>query len=424
MTTEELKAKLSEAREPEWFKTISLKLNFKTIKVNVNLEEFSSIYLYFQAQLIGWEKLKPNNPQELNKSYNFFNTAFHLLDNIASNADHLDKNELQNHWNEVGNAIAGHNQQQVFTYDCPETEFIIRVNKTQPKYVNSAFNFLIAAKNNQSIEPHQTNNLIGYLLAYEFIQKDHTEITKRRNAEKASLTRLRNEFKDYLSKSENQLNDFLNESKKKSEDYSKAIDEIKVSKETNYNEWIETAKKDHNDFVNETNDHRNDLEKTYRELLRLKEPANYWQQRAKKLRRQGWISMAGLILLVIIGAGSLFTLLILLPGDILERIFETTGKAIKWSIVFISFVSFIAYGIGLLAKVSFSAFHLSRDAEEREQLTYLYLSLKQDGNIEEKDRQLILQSLFSRTDSGLIKSDASPTMPGASNLLKNFVSDK
>ena len=82
-----------------------------------------------------------------------------------------------------------------------------------------------------------------------------------------------------------------------------------------------------------------------------------------------------------------------------------------WSIVYLMFISFLAYGIRITHRVSFSAFHLARDAEEREQLTHVYLSLIKDNAISETERSLIMQSLFSRADTGLLKDDSSPTMP-------------
>ena len=59
----------------------------------------------------------------------------------------------------------------------------------------------------------------------------------------------------------------------------------------------------------------------------------------------------------------------------------------------------------------FSSFHLARDCEERHTLTYFYLSLLKDSNVDENERQLIMQSLFSRAETGLLKDDSSPTMP-------------
>jgi hypothetical protein len=64
-----------------------------------------------------------------------------------------------------------------------------------------------------------------------------------------------------------------------------------------------------------------------------------------------------------------------------------------------------------ITKVMFSSFHLARDSEERNTLTYFYLSLVNDSKIDEKDRHLVVQSLFSRADTGLLKEDSSPTMP-------------
>ena len=60
----------------------------------------------------------------------------------------------------------------------------------------------------------------------------------------------------------------------------------------------------------------------------------------------------------------------------------------------------------------FSSFHLARDAEERERLTLFYLSLIKDATISQEDRNLVLQSLFSRSDTGMLKDEGSPTMPG------------
>jgi hypothetical protein len=69
------------------------------------------------------------------------------------------------------------------------------------------------------------------------------------------------------------------------------------------------------------------------------------------------------------------------------------------------------FAIRAVNKVMFSSFHLARDCEERYTLTYFYLSLLKDSKVDEKDRQLIMQSLFSRAETGLLREDSSPTMP-------------
>ena len=58
-----------------------------------------------------------------------------------------------------------------------------------------------------------------------------------------------------------------------------------------------------------------------------------------------------------------------------------------------------------------STYHLGRDAEERYSLTYFYLALSKDVTVEKEERLLVMQSLFSRSDSGLLNTDSGPTLP-------------
>ena len=71
-------------------------------------------------------------------------------------------------------------------------------------------------------------------------------------------------------------------------------------------------------------------------------------------------------------------------------------------------------------KSSFSSFHLSRDYRERFQLTNVFLALLHDGDVKCDDqvKQIVMQSLFSRSDTGLLKGEHSFAMPGVSELLK------
>ena len=68
--------------------------------------------------------------------------------------------------------------------------------------------------------------------------------------------------------------------------------------------------------------------------------------------------------------------------------------------------------------MAFSSFHLMRDSEEREQLTYLYLSLSEETSVEEGSRNIILQALFSRTETGLLAQEHGPSMPGVGDAIK------
>ncbi len=72
--------------------------------------------------------------------------------------------------------------------------------------------------------------------------------------------------------------------------------------------------------------------------------------------------------------------------------------------------------IRVFSKLSFSSYHLSRDSEERRQLTMVYLALLKKDAITDKEKQIVLQSIFSRTDTGLLGDDSSPTMPNIGGI--------
>ena len=95
---------------------------------------------------------------------------------------------------------------------------------------------------------------------------------------------------------------------------------------------------------------------------------------------------------------------------------------IRWSVLSALIYSSFFYILRLLVKMALSSYHLASDAQERHQLTYQYLSLLQANAIEEKDREIILQSLFSRAETGLLKGDSIPTMPDGllGQIVKNI----
>jgi len=122
-----------------------------------------------------------------------------------------------------------------------------------------------------------------------------------------------------------------------------------------------------------------------------------------------------LLLLAVVSIGRfLHSVLYNLPDAFSLAIFA--GKNANWEpirgmIILATIISFAAYLVRICGKLTFSSFHLQRDSEEREQLTMVFLALIEEGAIEQKERDLILQSLFSRADTGLLGGDSSPTMP-------------
>lgn len=408
MTNTEFKKKIAETTDPEWFKNISVAFNFNYVNVNQQITGLTAIYEYVNQQIEGWNKIDVTLPRELENSKAYFSQLKNSIIQFVNNYSNQTGNNLTSYWRNIQNGFLNTNSFPL-PYNIPESEFLIRVHKENPRYFQGAYIFLIG--NNFNI--NNKDSFFGALLAYEFSQKDNSEIVERRNAEKSSISKIRNDFQKYLTESESIVVDHIKNANDKYEEFIKKIDDLKSEKDTLFNTWFDNTKTTQwQSWYDPTTKRVKELEDTYREKLKLEEPAKYWSERAGKLKTQGWIALSLIILLVGITCWSLAEILWTAPEQIYESWFgDDKSAAIRWSIIYITLISFIAFAIRALTKFMFSSFHLARDCEERHTLTYFYLSLLKDSNVDEKDRQLIMQSLFSRAETGLLKDDSSPTMP-------------
>ncbi|SIS46383.1 hypothetical protein SAMN05421766_1025 [Zobellia uliginosa] len=404
MTTTELRNKIKESELPNWFNSAEVNIVYAHIKFDIQLIGLSSIHKFLTQQINGWEK-QESIPNEFEQSKRHFTNLRNRIDNfINSHQSQKNESNLESYWRQESNQLRGNSN--YFVYDNPQTEFLMKIHNEKPNAFQGAYHFIIGS--------HRTNNkqeFIGAILAYEFETKDFTDLLNRRNKEKSSISKLRNDFREQLNETETQLTEHLTNSSNDYKNYVNKIDEFKVSKESLFNEWFENSKTGFSDFDSNSKAKISDLEKTYEELLRLKKPADYWKSRATTLKNEGWKAIYWLIGLLVFACITLYLLLWLTPEGMLLSFVKGNAQAIKWSIVYVTFISFLAFGIRALNKVAFSSFHLARDAEEREQLTYVYLALIKDKAVDEKDKNLIMQSLFSRADTGLLKDDSGPTMP-------------
>ena len=254
----------------------------------------------------------------------------------------------------------------------------------------------------------------GVLDAHEFMLGGESLVTSRSKAERKAVDEARMEFSKLIDQAAEQLVQSQRSFEQSQDEKQAQFDQYQNQSKDLFEGWFNSATKSYGEFSNKTEEGIKTLEALYREKLRLEMPAKYWNERASKLRWQSrfWIGL--LIVLVAISVGVVVSLLKSISADEMLHIFEDSGRAIKWSVLLVTMLSLLAFGVRVISKLAFSAFHLMRDAEEREQLVYVYLALTKENKegTDAESRKLILQSLFSRADTGLLKDDASPTMPG------------
>ena len=151
------------------------------------------------------------------------------------------------------------------------------------------------------------------------------------------------------------------------------------------------------------------IEQAYDEQMRLKQPADYWSVLEETYKRSGRIWAGVTTFAVLVLAGIAFVVAYNPPSVLSYTTVTLSG--IKGAVLIGAGISMMIYLINLFVRLCVSSFHLARDARERYQLTYVFLALIKDQAIKPEDRQLILSSLFSRADTGLLKGDAGPTIP-------------
>ena len=283
--------------------------------------------------------------------------------------------------------------------------------------LNTGTAFLDFTLRNQVQNVSNIEYFKGYMYAYEFANQD-SKIVRRRNGEKTSLGHLRNQLADakdslFTEVSEVQANiaswDAQNRSqsarlfkiqrylgRRKLKSQSKVFD-------SSMNQWAKKIEA---------------LENTYEEMLKLKKPAEYWAKSASRYGRQGSLWILAIVALVVVAAINFQEIFVTwLQG----RETPLQLNTIQGVILYGSLAGVYIFLLKVLSRLTFSAFHLMRDAEEREQLTYLYLSLTNESEIDKESRDIVLQALFSRSETGLLSQDHGPTMPGASEAVRSML---
>ncbi len=271
------------------------------------------------------------------------------------------------------------------------------------------------------------DQLKGAVLAYEFDLQDENDLTRRRNAEKKSISKVRSDLisaKDELYKDVAEFQDDFHQwdeinrfdaeklyrvRKKLGE---RQIRQQGVSYDSHLGSWTESFNGQYDEWI----DKISDLEETYREKLRLEQPATYWKKKAVEYSKGGsfWILMLVIVVTFgILGFGFLFW------EWLQSQEIPIKLNSLQGVVLFVTIVSSYAFIIKVFSRLAFSSFHLQRDVEEREQLTHVYLALTHENDsMDEAARNIILQALFSRADTGLLRGDSSPTMPSVSDTLR------
>ena len=164
----------------------------------------------------------------------------------------------------------------------------------------------------------------------------------------------------------------------------------------------------------------NDLEETYKIKLSLEAPEELWYNRSKEYRSQAKYWTRVLIITVLTLIASLTGLVMVIHEYLLNAVQEI--PFISKSFILVSIISFFVYIIRVLIKIVMSNHHLATEYEQKAALTRFYQALTYAGtDIAQEERIIIIHSLFSRTETGLVKTDSSNDVDAILSVLSKNV---
>ncbi|WP_294213520.1 DUF6161 domain-containing protein [uncultured Chryseobacterium sp.] len=403
------------------------KVNERELSITFNSSDqqyhFTGLYNIFKFFYDQNEKWKADSFEDVNSvfedSKSFFENAIANLEHFIKFrivSDQVVENDFDRYFQELESYHLNPSN-SVFIFDAPEVAFLQNIAKKNINLLVPAYKYLT----DSSLITNNRYSFQGYVLAYEFQNKENSVLFNHRETEKKHLSRLRSDLTSLTDTYENEVNLFQNTVIQDYKNYKLEQDNYISKSRKILAEWLLVKKNNFNSLLDASKIEIENLQNQYSELLKLQEPVKYWKDRAielnKKADKMMWVLGAITLLAVVLT----YILLWFTPKGMLESIFKgDTTAAIRWSIVFALFISFIAFMFRAVMKFMFSNYHLARDAEEREKLTYLYISLLTKGEFSEEEKKIVFQALFSRSDTGLLKDDSSPTMPGVSAVIEKF----
>lgn len=412
MTKSEFKKLVAKSPNKEFLDNLSISIAFQKIGDPLQLKSIVDFYDFVHDQIVEWKNVT-NYSSEICDIRQIKGVTSWLEDQMQNFLNQIqDKYHLKNWENNNLNSNISTIKYYLSDINHSQTKIILKINDAYGHDEGlGAFKYF---KKNDNLSSLNFSSFKGFIAAYELDLENNSAIFSRTKKELLGINKVNEKYNALISELNSQHVDHLKAANDDLKNHLEETEAFKNEKEVLFNEWYKKAQKTNTDFDEESRKKILELEEIYEKKLQLQAPAKYWDKKSKEYYRQAVLTR-NLLTLIIAIFGGLFTAILLISPDwIFKTVFEGNKLSIvRWSIVFIALISLLIFIIKAITKVMFSAFHLARDAEERHTLTFFYLALLNDpkSEIKDEERKLIIQSLFSRADTGLLKGDSSPEMP-------------
>lgn len=389
-----------------YFKDNEVAITLRPETIEKRFENINELINFVDSEYKQWIKL--NNANYLRNIFDLFNRAKGLLNTATTDS--------YNYEGTFKNAIVALTDNKIIFSQTTLGQELLNAATENIKVADGIYDYKVREEIYQSYLSNKYY-IKGVIQAY--IEDDFKQITGSNTKGWEEI--LQNLHQEYENKIKETYSDF----KIKTEDSESELNQFKddtINLQNDLKNKVEGFLKKNDEEYSRLDSNMHELEKLYKEKLRLSAATEYWEKLSQEYKGKGkmWTTISGIASVIFI----IFLSFVLynMPTILSDSKGKVTLGNVRGTLIFALIASIGVYLIHLFIKLVLSSYHLSRDAREREQLTYVYLALINEKAITEQDRNIVLQALFSRADTGLLKGDSSPTLPDGtiSQILKNI----
>lgn len=275
------------------------------------------------------------------------------------------------------------------------------IQQTQNSLDEAVRSFIYLSKNNYQIGSYFSSaNKYNYYPALYLLRKDFSNIKENISDFEANIvTPITNKLKDISDDSDvqyKQITTFIEDKH----------NQIQMQYDEKISEFAE-FKKSLDDWQKEKHEKIKALEDTYENQLSLEAPEKLWTERAEEHQKKAKKWTYFLIFAILSLIFTLAVLVVVIHNYSLN-IIKNELPFISKSFILISIISFFIYIVRILIKIVMSNHHLATEYKQKAALTRFYQALTKAGtDIEKEERLIIINSLFSKVETGLVKTDTS-----------------
>jgi possible abiZ len=404
---------------------VNQKYSIEEINFECSLEELEDI---LEVNYNIWNNLKKNEDninyievyQNLkNKISNFF-AYFNSVNDIGDISDETLYSSIYNYISDSSQYLEN-KRKYIINIEAPinKDKNFIKIIEFYKYYQEQKFDnislaiqhYIIIYRNPEKAGNFLNNtNLYYYYPAFHYLKEQfniefsNTKIDNEINILKTELSTIeeiipkrKNEILNYMKSTSNEFDIWKNDFKENINDWRDEIDE-----------WKEKMEKK-----------LTILENIYREKLKLEEPEKLWNEKAKNYGKA--YKLWGVFVILLSGAIVYFVNKIITEFYFNSRLNSISDNDVlnyfPKTFLFVGILSLALYVLRVFVKITLSNKHLQLECEQKAALTRFYQALVYEGqNINENERLIIFNALFSKTESGLIKLSDTP------NEIENIIS--